>query len=135
MDLISIRKRANDINLPLHVWAQLTSRGCQKIHRPELSAWLSGDSSLKADKVERLLDMLAQLEKMVAASPVKIDMRSAESIEQALNIMPELLEAQRHVAIKKNSIAPVAVSRPVWPAKSDDGIRATPEASRLLAEQ
>jgi|ERR1700693_1927013 len=135
MDLTSIRKRASNINLSFKVWAKLTSSGGQKIHQPEISAWLSGDEPLKVDKQERLVAMLEELETMVASSPVRIDMRTAESIEEALAVLPALVDINRERIIKNTSTVPVAVATPSWPARSAKNVKVPPAAARLLAEQ
>jgi|ERR1700735_182756 len=135
MDTNSIRKRASDLNLSHVAWAKLTSSRGQKIWQPEISAWLSGAAPLKSDKQERLVAMLEELERMVATSPVKIDMRTTESIEQALAVMPSLVEAHRRIIIEENSGAP-ATFTPAWPARSAEGAKVTsPKAAELLSTE
>jgi|HubBroStandDraft_4_1064222.scaffolds.fasta_scaffold914005_1 uncharacterized protein YqcC (DUF446 family) len=134
MNLVSIRKRASNLNLSHAVWAKLTSaRGEQKIWQPEISAWLSDAAPLKKEKQDRLVAVLEELENLVETSPVRIDMRTVESIEEALAVMPALVDINRERIIKNNSTVPFAVATPSWPARAY--AKATPSAAKLLAEE
>jgi hypothetical protein len=137
MDTKNLGERASRIKLSHRAWAQLVSRdGSGKVHQAELSGWLGGSTTLRESKVQRVVAALEKVEALVANSPIRVDLRDAQNIERALEMLPALMEKQRAAIIESTSTAPpaqFAVSKPVWPAKSRQGDKPS-DAASLLAE-
>jgi hypothetical protein len=70
-----IRQRCARARLSYRVWSVLASDNQPfKIHAPEVSDWLGNVVAPRPEKIEQLMSTLADIERLVAADPLKLDM-------------------------------------------------------------
>ena len=82
-ELKSIKERASRIGLPHRVWSRLASEPNSIIYPQNVSNWLAGDATSES-KVKRLVRVLEDVEALVAADPLKLDLTDAQNVRLAL---------------------------------------------------
>lgn len=82
-DLKSIKERARAVGLPHRVWSRLASMPDSKVYEQNLSNWLNGEK-MSTSKIERLLDVLKQVEYLVSRLDIRPDLTDVDNVRIAL---------------------------------------------------
>jgi hypothetical protein len=88
LDVKAIKARALAIGLPIGTWARLSSTPESRIHQPNLSNWLAGESMSEV-KVKRLLQTLEQVEDLCNSTAAKIALNDADNVRHAIQLLAE----------------------------------------------
>jgi hypothetical protein len=126
---LTLRERVTRRSIPFQTLAVLASVGNSTIYATEVSKWASGKEKIPSAKAARLMNMLVQIETMLDGVMIRPDLRDAAVVRAALEAFEKYKTKQIEIMP-----APFAVSKPVWPARSERGVRPS-NAVSLLAEQ
>jgi hypothetical protein len=125
---MTLRERITHRSIPFQTLGVLASRGGSVIFASEVSKWAAEKEPINAAKSARLMDTLVKIEALLDGVKIRPDLRDADVLRAAL------IEFENH-KIKQVDAAPSAIARPSWPAKSQPGMQASHEATKLLAQQ